>query len=148
MALLINSLSNANDQSGQNMTKSDDSQGLSERQLKAIPFLVTSPTIEAGCKKANISRETYYLWLSNPAFKAELKKARSTAASEALDVIKGGMSKASAALVSLLENTKSEPLKRAVAIDILTMGMKAVEMTDFEERLSQIEFVMEKRMGK
>jgi hypothetical protein len=57
------------------MTKPDDLQGekLSERQKKAIPFLVNSPTVDRGCKGAKISRETYYQWLSDPLFKEELK---------------------------------------------------------------------------
>lgn len=127
------------------MTKSDDFQELSERQIKAIPFLVASPTIESGCRKAKISRETYYTWIADPTFKTELKKARDHVIDEAMSTIKGGMKKAAETLVRLLGKTKSETLKKAIAIDILSLGMKAVELSDIEERLTKIEAALERK---
>ena len=70
------------------MTKTDRNQELSERQKKAIPFLVQSPTVEDGCKAAKISRETYYQWLANPLFKDELKRQRDQVIEDALKFVK------------------------------------------------------------
>lgn len=121
------------------MTKLHVNEGLTGRQLRAIPFLVASPTIEAGCKKANISRKIYYDWMANSEFRAELKRARDVAIEEALVSLKGAMNKAAEALINLLESTKTETLKRAVALDIINAGLKAVELSDMEERLEKIE---------
>jgi hypothetical protein len=71
------------------MTGNDDYQGLSERQRKTIPFLVVAPTVEDGCKRAGISRNAYYAWLLDPAFKAALKKAQNDATEEAMSSLKG-----------------------------------------------------------
>ncbi len=122
------------------MTKSDTSQGgeLSERQKKAIPFFVNAPTVEGGCKGAKISRETYYQWLSDPAFKEELKRHRDRVVEEALDSMKGNMARAVSALVGLLE-TKNQFLKRSVANDILGHVLKSKELEDIERRIEALE---------
>ena len=46
---------------------------LTDRQLKAIPFIVTSPTYTAGLKKAELNRTTFYKWLKQPRFKTDRK---------------------------------------------------------------------------
>ncbi len=129
------------------MTKSDTLQGekLSERQKKAIPFLVNSPTVEDGCRKARISRDTYYHWLSDPLFKDELKRHRDQVIEEALNVMKANMTKAVNTLVDLL-NTESEFLRRSVANDILGHVLKSKELEDIERRVEALErIVKEKR---
>jgi hypothetical protein len=129
------------------MTNSDISRGgkLSERQKKAIPFLVNAPTVEKGCKGAKISRETYYQWLSDPLFKDELKRARDQVIEEALNIIKWNMTRAVNALVGLLK-TKNQFLKRSVANDILGHVLKSKELEDIERRIEALErAVKEKR---
>jgi len=122
------------------MTKSDTSRvgKLSERQRKAIPFLVNAPTVEGGCKGAQISRETYYQWLSDPLFKDELKRHRDQVIEEALNVIKANVTKAVNALVGLL-NTKNEFLRRAVANDILGHVLRSKEIEDIGKRVDALE---------
>ena len=130
------------------MTNSDTLQGekLSERQKKAIPLLVNSPTVEGGCKGAKISRETYYQWLSDPLFKDELKRHRDQVIEEALNVMKANMTKAVNTLVTLL-NAKNEFLKRSVANDILGHVLKSKELEDIERRIEALErAVKEKRL--
>jgi len=130
------------------MTKSDTLQAgkLSERQKKAIPFLVNSPTVEGGCKGAKISRDTYYQWLSDPLFKDELKRHRDQVIEEALNIMKANMTKAVNALVSLL-NTKSEFLKRAVANDILGHVLKSKELEDLEGRITALEKIVKEKLS-
>ena len=111
---------------------------LSERQKKAIPFLVNAPTVEGGCKGAKISRETYYHWLSDPLFRDELKRARDQVIEEAMNVIKGNMTRAVNALVGLL-NTKNEFPRRAVVNDILGHVLKSKELEDLERRIEALE---------
>ena len=118
---------------------------MSERQRKAIPFLVNSPTVEGGCKAAKISRETYYQWLSDPLFRDELREHRDKLIEDALNVMKANMTKAVNALVGLL-NTKNEFLMRAVANDILGHVLKSKELEDIERRVEALErIIREKR---
>ncbi len=126
------------------MTKSDKKQELSQRQQKAIPFLVQSSTVEGGCKEARISRETYYKWLSDPLFKDELKRQRDQVIEDALNVMKANTTKAVNALVGLL-NTKNDNLKRWVANDILDHVLKAREIEDLEERVTTLEKLIKER---
>ena len=91
---------------------------LTERQLKAIPHIVSSPTYTEGCKKAKINRTTLYEWLKEPEFKAELDRQREEVAAEAFGVLSQGLTKAVEALVGLLDN-KDDRLKRLVAKNII-----------------------------
>ncbi len=128
------------------MTESDTLQGekLSERQKKAIPFLLNSPTVEGGCKRAKISRETYYQWLSDPLFKDELKRHRDQVIEEALNVMKANMTKAVNVLVSLLK-TENEFLRRAVANDRLGHVLKRKELEDIEKRIEALERIVKEK---
>ena len=75
---------------------------LSRRQLKAIPFLVGSPTYTQGCEKAKINKTTLYKWLKNPEFKAELDRQRSEIVEAAFGMIAQNIEKAISTLVGLL----------------------------------------------
>jgi hypothetical protein len=130
------------------MTKQDKSgtQELTDRQRKSIPYLVASATMEAGRRKAKLSKNALYEWLKNPVFRRELTRQRDLVITEALDTLKGGMTKATEALVNLL-NTDSDSLKRYVANDIINHVLKAKEMQDLEERLEKLEKIVLERKG-
>ena len=122
-----------------------EAEGLTERQKKAIPYLVASPTYEEGRKKAKVSKNALYEWLKNPAFKEVLQKQRDTVITEALEALKGNMTKAAEVLVGLL-NTESDTLKRHVANDIISHVLKARELMEIEERLASVEkLVLERK---
>ncbi len=130
-------------------TKDDQDQGLTNKQLKAVPHLIASKTLKDGCKKARISRQTLYTWLQEPVFKEELRKRRDTIIDEALEDLKGNLTEATDTLIDLLQTTDSEPLKRYVAKDIIDYVMKARELGELEERLVRIErIVLERRTYK
>jgi hypothetical protein len=77
---------------------------LTDRQLKAIPFIVSSPTYTEGIKKAKLNRTTFYKWLKCPEFKAELDRQRDEIVAEAFGVLSQGLAQAVETLVSLLDN--------------------------------------------
>ncbi|MCX5847729.1 MAG: phBC6A51 family helix-turn-helix protein [Deltaproteobacteria bacterium] len=126
------------------MTKSDKKHELSERQKKAIPFLVQSSTVEEGCKVAKISRETYYQWLSDSLFKDELKRQRDQVIEDALNIMKANITKAVNALVGLL-NTNNDNLKRYVANDVLGHVLKAKEIEDLDARITELERLIKEK---
>jgi len=47
--------------------------GITEKQLAALPFLVSAPSVKAGCNLAQISRKTFYQWKNQPKFETHLK---------------------------------------------------------------------------
>ncbi len=111
---------------------------LTDRQLKAIPVIVTSPTYTEGCEKAKLNRTTFYEWLKNPEFKAELDRQRDEVAAEAFGVLSQGLTKAVEALVGLLDNTDNR-LKRLAAKDIIDFIIRHKENEDLDERLTEVE---------
>ena len=48
--------------------------GLTEKQLRLIPFLLGAPSMEEACKQAKISKATVYGWLKEEAFREEVAK--------------------------------------------------------------------------
>jgi len=119
------------------MTKTDET-GLSERQLKALPFFVTSCSDIDACRKANISKQTYYEWLKNPHFKAELKHLRDLVIEDAVEQLKAYTSKAVSTLVNLLDVDNSA-LQRNVANDILNYVARYKEIQELEESIEEME---------
>jgi phage terminase small subunit len=111
---------------------------LIRRQLKAIPFLVSSSTYTQGCEKANINKTTLYKWLKNPEFKAELDRQRSEIVEAAFGMIAQNIEKAVSELVGLLD-TKDERVKCLTANDIIRHFLKHKELKDLEERIERIE---------
>ncbi len=111
---------------------------LTDRQLKALPFIVTAPTYTEGAKKAGVDRVTVYKWLKDPEFKAELDRQREEIAQEAFGVLQQSLTKAVETLVDMLDGNDSR-LKRLVCNDIINHVLKHKELADFEKRLTAIE---------
>jgi hypothetical protein len=111
---------------------------LSRRQLKAIPFLIGSPTYTQGCEKAKINKTTLYKWLKNPEFRTELDRQRSEIVEAAFGMIAQNIEKAVSTLVGLLD-TGDDRVKRLTANDIVNHFLKRRELVDLEERIERIE---------
>ena len=131
------------------MTKSDkkEVQSLTEKQIKSIPHIVASSTFEEGCRKARISRNTFYEWLKDPNFKAELQKQRDFVTDEALAVLKANITGAVGNLVGLLSSTDSDSLKRHLCNDVIKYTLKTRELEELESRLSALERTVKERLS-
>ena len=129
------------------MTESNikEDQELTGKQINAIPHLIASKTLKEGCKKAGVSRKTLYEWLKDPVFKEELRAQRDVIIEEAIEDLRGNLTKATETLIDLLKNADSKALKRYVAKDIIDYVMKARELGDIEERLVKIERIILER---
>ncbi|TKJ34766.1 MAG: hypothetical protein CEE38_16535 [Planctomycetes bacterium B3_Pla] len=125
------------------MTATDEKPKLSRRQIRAIPFLVTSPTFTEGCEKAKINKTTLYKWLKSPEFKAELDRRRDDVAAEAFGVLTQNLTKAVESLVGLLDH-QDDRLKRLTAKDVIDFIIRHKENDDLEKRLTVIEKKLDK----
>ncbi len=125
-------------------TKTDQTR-LTDRQVKALPHFIGSSSDIDACKQAKVSKDTFYTWLKDPVFRAELQRLRDQVVHDAVEVLKASTSNAVATLVNLL-NTPNPMLQRNVANDILNrvakfqqlQGVPPVSVRDFETRLSEI----------
>ena len=111
---------------------------LTDRQLKAIPIIVTSPTYTEGCQKAKLNRTTLYDWLSQPEFKAELERQRDEITAEAFGVLSQSLTKAVETLTGLLDH-QDDRLKRLTAKDIIDFIIRHKENEDLDKRLTKVE---------
>jgi 50S ribosomal subunit-associated GTPase HflX len=57
-------------------TQSTESTELTPQQTEVITALARGATVTDATQQANIDRTTYYLWLKNPNFEAELNRAK------------------------------------------------------------------------
>ena len=126
------------------MTENDEKR-LSERQKKALPYFATCASPSEACKKAGVSRNAFYEWMKNPAFKKELIGLQNKVVSEAYAELKFATTKATRALIHLLDEANPQIVKGA-ANDVLNHVAKFTEINEISERLDKIEnFVINKK---
>jgi Helix-turn-helix of insertion element transposase len=111
---------------------------LTNRQKSAIPAIVASPTYSEGCEKAQINRTTFYEWLKEPEFKAELDRQRDEITTEAFGVLSQSLTKAVESLAGLLDN-KDDRLKRLACKDVIDFIIRHKENEDLDRRLTEVE---------
>jgi len=120
------------------MSEAKENSKLTDRQFKVIPHIVSSPTYTEGCKKAKINKTTFYKWLKQPEFKAELDRQRDEVVAEAFKVLSQNLTKAVETLAGLLDN-KNDRLKRLAAKDVIDFVVRHKEYEDLDKRLTAIE---------
>jgi hypothetical protein len=117
---------------------------LTTKQAKAIPVLLAAPSYEKGCKKARISKTTFYNWMQDETFVAEFEKQRSEIVESAFGMITQNIEKAVSTLVGLLD-TGDDRVKRLTANDIISHFFKHKELKELEERIGRIQERLETR---
>jgi len=127
--------------------KTETKTELTQRQIKAIPSIVTSPTYTQGCKKAKIHKATLYKWLKDPVFKTELDRQRDEVASEAFGVLTQSLTKAVETLSGLLDN-KDDRIKRLTAKDVIDFIIRHKENEDLDKRLMEVEKRLAEQPGR
>lgn len=112
---------------------------LTRKQVHALPFLISNPTVESAAKQAGVSPKQIFDWLNQPAFRQELENRKNEAVNQAVDRLKSTASKACDTLIGLLDHAESESVRHRVAIDLLNMTLKYMEFKDVEQRIRKLE---------
>ena len=115
-----------------------DNERLTDRQLRVMPYLLTSPSTEEACRRAKINKTTVYEWLKDETFRRELKRQRDTIMERALDSLKANIAKATKTIVKHLDS-KRENISIRAAEDIIEFTQKAVEHEELEKRIEALE---------
>jgi hypothetical protein len=115
-----------------------DNKKLTDRQLRVIPYLLTSPSTEEACRRARINKTTVYEWLRNETFREELKRQRDAVIERALDSLKANIVKATKKLVQHLDS-KRENISIRAAEDIIEFTQRALEHEELEKRIEALE---------
>ena len=116
----------------------DESLDLSNRQIKALPYLVSSATVTEGIKLAGISRTTFYRWMEDEAFRAEFENLRADIQSYAYAELRGLTLKGALVLAQMLED-ESPAIRLKAAQTALSTGMKLTEVADLQEKMANLE---------
>lgn len=112
---------------------------LTPRQMLAIPYIVSAPTIRAGAEAAHIGRNTLTRWMQDPDFRAEVEQARRRIADLAFAEINGLALKSVVALADLLESP--DPRVRNVAIrTALLNSFRLKELDDIKNRMDVMDY--------
>jgi hypothetical protein len=95
---------------------------LTEKQLRAIPYLLRATSFEEGCRRARISKRVVSVWLRDESFMDELRSQREELMTIALEVLGANASRASAVLVGLLESSKDHVRLKAAETIVRLAG--------------------------
>jgi hypothetical protein len=117
---------------------------LTTKQVKAIPILLSARSYDQGCKKAKISKTTFYAWMQLETFATEFDRQRREIVEAAFGMIAQNVEKAVSTLVGLLDTT-DDRVKRLTANDIIGHFLKHKELKELEERIRRIEERLETR---
>ncbi len=128
------------DRIGQN----DGEATLTDRQVKFLPVLLASPTYTQACEVGQVSRDTLYLWLKQPAFKAELDRQRDELVAQGFALLSQSVTQAIEVLAGLL-NDGDKRLRRFAANDILSHFLRHKELEELTRRIEAIEQALEER---
>jgi uncharacterized membrane-anchored protein len=105
---------------------------------KAISHLIVARSIEAGCKRANVSKMGVYTWLKDDSFVEELRRQRQELARTALERMKAGVAKATDTLLKDLDSAHENISIRA-AKSITAFTQKTFEHEELEKRMKALE---------
>ena len=117
---------------------SDDTVGLTENQLAALPYVVASPSLSEGAKLASIARATLYRWMNDHEFRTALERLRAEAADLAHTELKGLMLKGTLVLADAMEHPSPHIRVRAASA-ALTIGLKALDLKELRQRIERLD---------
>lgn len=117
---------------------------ITEKQRRAIPYIIAEKDVENGCKSAGITTTCFYTWMKEECFVTALQNARNEFVSGAMDTLKKHVGQAVDELAKLLES-KNEEIRRKTANNIIELSLRWREAGEIESRLEQIERIIIER---
>ena len=113
---------------------------ISPNQDRAIAALLTSRTIVAAARKADVGERTLRRWLKKDDFQSHLRRARRQAFSRSIGRLQQVAADAISTLGRIMNDEKASPATRvSAARTVLQFGYHGVEVDDFEQRLAELE---------
>lgn len=113
---------------------------LNYKQEKYLLALLTSSSVAEASKKAGIVERTAYKYMSEPAFKAQHRKAMRGLLSTVTGRLQYEATKSVDVLADIRDDEEAPPYTRVEASKILLeMAYKSFELEDVQERLERVE---------
>ena len=113
----------------------------SRKQQQAIAALMKYPTIEAAAVAIGVAPSTLWRWQQIPQFQDEYRAARRMFVEHAIAELQQATGQAAETLSRNLRCGQPSVEVRS-ALSILKQSLRAVELLDFESRLSTLEAII------
>ena len=111
---------------------------ISQRQLRALPILLSSRSITDAARRLHLNRDTLHEWLSQTEFRKVYDEQLSELVKSSIGSLKLAGSKAVDVLNRLLDN-RSPSVRFKAACRVIDSLEKFIELENIEARLSELE---------
>jgi transcription initiation factor IIE alpha subunit len=101
-------------------------------------LVLSARNIEEGCRSAKITTQTWYTWLREGGFKAEVDRQREAVISEAMDRLKAAVNEAVEGLTALM-GVEEKNIRLRACERVLEYFLKTKEIEEIEQRVSELE---------
>lgn len=113
---------------------------MNDKHLKFIDVYLNSKSIAETCKELDISRQTAYIYLSQPEVKNEINQRRGEILTNTTTFLQNQLINCSSVLVSIINDDKISAQVKVNAVNsIFNNFNKLLETTDIITRLNEIE---------
>jgi hypothetical protein len=117
---------------------------LTPKQEKALVALLDCGEIQEAAKRVGISDVTLWRWLQLPDFQARYRAARRQLVETAIAQLQSDCTIAARVLREVAEDTDAPASSRvAAAKTILEQSVSAIQLTDLQERLEEVERMLQ-----
>lgn len=104
--------------------------------------ILASASLEEARRQVWAAKATFYGWMKQPEFQAELNRQRQEMIDGAIERLKGGITCAVDKLLELVRLDRRPHIQLRAAQVLLDHGIQLVKLKEFEERLETLERVI------
>lgn len=119
--------------------KDHETSGFPAKKDRAAALLASGLTVVATAKRVGVDQRTVHTWRDDSEFVKLVAKYQAKLISQSLGKLSGAASKAVKTLVECLSSTESDSVRVRSAVAILDQLIKIREVTDLEDRLTELE---------
>ena len=112
---------------------------LTAKQVKLITALNNSRNITIACKRAGVSRKTFYRWLNDEVFHSALKQAQDQVLEETSLSLTAGLNTALEVLYQIMVEGDINNVRRNASNDWIGHTVRLKEHTDTVKRIEELE---------
>ena len=114
------------------------SKSLPPRQLRALPYFASAPSVSAGADRAKIARRTFERWMKDPSFRGEVERLRGEAAALAQTEFEGLLLQSVLTLTDAM-NSPNESVRVAAARSAASIFLRIREDKELHKRLDTLD---------
>lgn len=121
--------------------KTQHIEGLTDKQCRALEYLMTEPTLQDVARKTGVSRSQLYRWMTeDPVFVAAYRRAKGEALDRTLTRLSGISGRAVDVIAEVMDDPATPAnVRLAAATKAIELQLKIREVADHEERLAELE---------